>query len=106
MTGKGDDPKKSSNVNKTIGQVNGTRLSILPNPTNGNFVLNYTARENGKVVVQVTNVEGKIVLTSAEGVNKGQNIIYMQSSSAWKAGIYLITVRQGKIIQKAKLLYE
>jgi Secretion system C-terminal sorting domain len=103
--------KKSDEMTNTVAKKTGDeikdkQLIILPNPSSGNFALNYSAQEKGKVVISVTNIEGKLVFAINKSVNKGQNIIYIQSLPSWKPGIYLISVQQGKITQHGKLVYQ
>ena len=81
-------------------------LLISPNPTNGNFSLRYNAPENGTAIIRISDISGREFSVIQKPVNKGANIIYMEKMPARKAGMYMITVQQGKEIQRGKLLYQ
>jgi hypothetical protein len=80
-------------------------LQISPNPATGNFLIEYNAVNKGPVTIRFTDVNGNVVNTVYKTAEKGQNSFYMQNYPEWKAGVYLISVHQGKNIQWAKLLY-
>jgi hypothetical protein len=103
---KGNDEKKVSAAKNIVDEIKENRLVILPNPTSGSFALNYTTQENGKAVIRITDMSGKLVFTTNKNVNKGQNVIYMQTSAAWRRGVYIIVVTQDKNIQQGKLVYQ
>ncbi|TMI68367.1 MAG: T9SS type A sorting domain-containing protein, partial [Bacteroidetes bacterium] len=81
-------------------------LMIMPNPAKGNFSLDYSTSNSGKVSVRITDAEGKIVFTTDRGVSKGHIIIPVQGHSSWRPGVYFITVQQGIMIQRKKLIYQ
>jgi hypothetical protein len=81
-------------------------LVVMPNPARGNFSLDYSTSNAGKVSVRITDVEGKIVFKTDWGVNRGHTIIPVQGHSTWRPGVYFITVQQGKMIQRVKLVYQ
>ncbi len=82
------------------------RLVILPNPAKGNFSLDYSTPVNGKATIRVHDVEGKLVFTVDRGVSAGHNIIPVQGHSSWRAGVYFITVQQGDMVERKKLVYQ
>jgi hypothetical protein len=101
-----DEKNKNILANKTIDEVKDRELVILPNPSTGNFALNYIAQDEGKVLIRISNVEGKLVFATDKNVNKGENMIYLQSTPAWKPGVYLISVQQANVTQRGKLVYQ
>jgi hypothetical protein len=56
------------------------------------------------VTIKILDITGRLVHTLKEGVNKGQNIIYIQSLPKWKAGIYFITVNNNGDMKQGKLV--
>src|SRR5205085_10403723 len=70
--------KQLAENNKTE-KMAATDLLIMPNPTSGNFILNYTAIAGGKVLITITNMEGKPVYVSNNFVVKGENILHLQT---------------------------
>jgi PKD repeat protein len=89
---------------KTASEIKHEELVISPNPVTGNFSVSYSAAENGPVIIRISDISGRLVNTIHESVNRGQNIIYLQSLPAWKPGMYLISVQQANDIQHGKLI--
>jgi hypothetical protein len=81
-------------------------LVVMPNPARGNFSLDYSTSDNGKVSVRIADAEGKTVFITDRGVSKGHTIIHVQGHSSWRPGVYFITIQQGAMIQRAKLVYQ
>ncbi|HET6993913.1 MAG TPA: T9SS type A sorting domain-containing protein, partial [Chitinophagaceae bacterium] len=73
-------------------------------PASSNFSVQYDAKQSGKVTIRITDINGKLISTIHETVNKGQNIIYIQSQPSWMPGTYVITAQQGSDVQKGKLM--
>ena len=99
------DIARYSAVVKTFTDIKTEGLVIIPNPANGNFSLRYTARQNGPVIIRILDINGREISTIHEKSNKGQNIISVQSMPSWQPGVYMISVQQGKDVQRGKLLY-
>lgn len=89
---------------KTFSETKNEGLIISPNPVIGNFSVSYTALSDGLVIIRITDINGRLINIIHESVNRGQNIIYLQSISAWKPGIYLVSVQQGSAVQHGKLI--
>jgi glucose/arabinose dehydrogenase/PKD repeat protein len=89
---------------KTFSDIKSEGLVISPNPVTGNFSVSYTAADSGPVILRISDVNGKLINTIRESVNRGQNIIYLQSMPAWKSGIYLVSVQQGDDVQHGKFI--
>ncbi|MEI9811092.1 MAG: T9SS type A sorting domain-containing protein [Bacteroidota bacterium] len=81
-----------SAIIKISGETKGRDLVISPNPIIGNFSVRYNALSKGPVVIRISDINGRIVNTVHETVNKGQNLIYLQNMPTWKPGIYLLTI--------------
>jgi glucose/arabinose dehydrogenase len=93
-----------SAIVKTFSEIKSEGLVISPNPVADNFSISYVAADNGLVIIRISDIRGKLINTIHESVNRGQNIIYLQSMPAWKSGMYLVSVRQGNDIQHGKLI--
>jgi hypothetical protein len=105
-------PEKNINVSDTSGAskeatgIKGNGMTIFPNPAKGNFAIRYHAPANGQTVITVTDVEGHPVTTLYKTVTRGQNIIYLENTSSWKTGIYFVSVKQGRTVERGKLMYQ
>ncbi len=81
-------------------------FKIVPNPVAGNeFSLLYSSSEEAIVTIRINDVTGRLVHTLKEGVNKGQNVIYIKGIPGWLPGIYFVSVnskgdkKQGKLVK-------
>ncbi len=99
----GDVIRYSGTV-KTFTEIKGEGLVISPNPVTGNFTLRYIAPDFGPVTIRIRDINGRLFSVIQESVNKGQNIIYLQSIPEWTSGMYMISVQQGNDTQQAKLI--
>lgn len=79
-------------------------FKIVPNPVSGDFSLLYPSPEDGIVTIQVRDLAGRLVHTLKEGVNKGHNVIYIQSLPNWIPGVYFISVKNKEDVRQGKLL--
>ena len=79
-------------------------LKIAPNPVTGNFSLTYLSLEKDEVTIEIKDITGRQVHTLKEDVNRGQNVIYIQSSSTWNSGVYFISVQNKDEVKQAKFI--
>jgi hypothetical protein len=100
------DIVRYSAVIKVVSEAKEQEIIISPNPVTGNFSVQYSAPDNGAVIITVSDMTGRPVTTFHETVNKGQNIIYLQNRPSWKPGMYLVTVQQGNVSKRGKMLYQ
>ena len=78
---------------KTETQPQTELFKIVPNPVAGDeFSLLYSSPEDGIVTIRISDVTGRLVHTIKEGVNKGQNVIYIKGMPIWFPGIYFVSV--------------
>lgn len=99
-----DGSVKYSIIIRTEAEQQVEGLKIIPNPVAKDFSLSYSSPDDGVVTIKINDITGRLVHTLKEGVNKGQNIIYIQSLPKWKAGIYFITVNNKGEIKQGKLI--
>jgi len=80
-------------------------FKIVPNPvTSSEFSLLYSSPEEGIVTIKIDDVTGRLVHTLKEGVNKGQNVIYIKGIPGWLPGIYFVSVNNKGEIKQGKLV--
>jgi Leucine-rich repeat (LRR) protein len=72
---------------------NNSPISLYPNPAKNFTTLSFSAE--GKYLITITNVSGKILQTKTGVAIKGSNIIRLDVSK-YASGIYLLTVVDGK----------
>ncbi len=77
-------------------------ISVFPNPSNGNFEINFNTIESGKVSVFVSDIAGKIVYSNKDVVtNSGKFILDFSDKNA---GIYFCTIQTNSGVQNQKLI--
>lgn len=76
-------------------------FNIYPNPSNNNFILNYTAIRDEKINIQIVNTAGAQVKEIKCFTKKGSNKIDL-NINAVKAGIYFIKISNSDktVVQK------
>lgn len=89
----------------TDDQKNNDQMQITPNPSNGNFVVNYTSAKNQKVSVKLIDMLGQVVYTNELRVISGINPIEISVQNLTK-GIYLFEYVTEKGKQTEKLVIE
>jgi len=72
---------------------------LFPNPSNGTAYLHYKA--NGDVIIQVYDMQGKLLQSHTKGIQSGGNSIELKIE---KSGAYLIRLLNGKESQTLKWL--
>ena len=75
--------------------TNGTKLSIVPNPSNGTFTVSGTLASNldENVVMEITNLLGQVVFTNTIKANNGVVNEKVNLSSNITNGMYLVNLK-------------
>jgi glucose/arabinose dehydrogenase len=89
---------------KAVGETEKTGLKVVPNPVVGNFSLAYQSVQDDLVTIEIRDVAGKLVHSVRETVTRGHNVIYLQSSPAWNAGVYFISVKDKNETKQVKFI--
>ena len=83
-----------------------TDFSVYPNPSKGNFTIEFTSNttSNNKVKVSVYDISGRLILDT----NFENSTIFNQNINLDNAqsGIYLLTVTDGEIKETRKIVVE
>lgn len=58
---------------RLVRQVSATILTVYPNPASSHVVVDYTLGENGNTIIEMIDMQGKIVTTLLSGVAKAGN---------------------------------
>ena len=78
---------------RTMSGAENTQLRIVPNPVVANFSVIYNSLRDDKVIIQITDIAGRVIHTLRENVNSGQNVIYLQNLPSWPAGVYFLSIQ-------------
>jgi len=80
-------------------------LSLYPNPTNGEVMINFNAFDNETVAINIMDVTGKIVLTQYLGKLYTGQVSAPVDASSLPSGIYIVNVTSNSNIKRvAKLI--
>ena len=77
---------------------------IYPNPTNGNFVLNFTNNDNSEANIRILNMAGQIMLEEQVSQSAGLNTINFDISS-YNQGMYILEITTTKANGEKNLTY-
>lgn len=94
-----DLQSKNANIES---KTNGKNM-VYPNPSNGVFDIQYVSVRNGKLVVNLKDVVGKIVFEKTFTIVEGSNILHLDINN--KAdGTYFIQLFQEDRIEREKII--
>jgi hypothetical protein len=99
-----DHTVRFSVIIKVSADMKNETLVISPNPVIGNFAIRYSAADQGKAIIRITNFEGKLIATINESVHRGLNVLYVQNQPDWTSGIYFVTVQQGDELHQGRFI--
>ncbi|MGZ4072672.1 MAG: beta strand repeat-containing protein, partial [Bacteroidia bacterium] len=87
--------------------VKAITTTLYPNPTSGNFNIQYNSEIDSKLIIEMYDVEGKIVFNRTEAVVTGQNSFNYNEEEV-KKGIYFIRIldENNNISETKKLLVQ
>lgn len=96
---------KYSNVaTVTIEPEQKNNVTIFPNPVKDIMQVKVSAIKNAKVRVDIFDPSGKLVITSAATVKKGNNIITVKGVDQQPAGMYFAIIYLGEELFRQKIL--
>lgn len=89
-----------------IDEVDGASLNIYPNPTPGNFTIEYQATDNiGDFEVRVVTIDGKLVFQESKQI-AGQSYTKRFDRGEFSNGVYVIEVITGENVHHQRLIIE
>ncbi|MFM6926000.1 MAG: PQQ-dependent sugar dehydrogenase [Ferruginibacter sp.] len=101
----GSQSKFSIIVHAFSGAVNGTLLSVTPNPVTGNhFIIGSQFSQTEKITIRLVDMNGKIILTQNEQTKPGFNSFTVDCPPGIGNGIYLVELFGSDKKRNSKLL--
>lgn len=91
-------------VNTLLGDNN--NIAVAPNPTSGDAFVVIKNNQNNTASVIVTDITGKVVYQTQEGINNGINRIQIPAATISVKGVYLVKVVTGEHTQTQKLVVQ
>lgn len=91
-----------------VNGANAERISFYPNPTKGNFTVNYFSSDltSGNAQLSIVDVLGKVVYSEGVQINEGVLINDISSESLLSKGLYFVTLRTNGNAVSGKLIVE
>ncbi len=78
-------------------------FKLFPNPTSGNFNIQWNSKSNEIAQVRIVDITGKVVYQNSHAIFVGMNTLEMDSQS-WANGYYTIELKLNDNIGRIKLM--
>jgi hypothetical protein len=91
----------TTNINNTISDDND--ILIYPNPSNGDFKINYQIKQKGFVKISILSIEGKTIETLLSE-NKEQGSYSLNSTKNLDPGTYFVTIENNNNLVTKKII--
>ena len=85
-----------------------SELSLIayPNPSNGQFIVKIENEEGGKYILNITDIQGKIIEEQSLYLETGTTVVKMNPVGL-QPGVYMLQfIQNGNLLQQQKLLIE
>ncbi|MDW8159386.1 MAG: fibronectin type III domain-containing protein [Bacteroidia bacterium] len=90
---------------QTFSTQNFDNVTVYPNPSRGNFILQLEAAQQGQAYIRIVDLTGRVALENTSPIVHGLNQIPVQIER-YTPGIYILELRLGEQIFKAKIMFE
>lgn len=91
-------------VDEVMAEGTNVMINVYPNPVRGNAQFNFTMTENAKVIYQVYDITGRMVVNNELGFyTKGEHTATLSTENL-KTGSYIIRVIAGNTMSTGKFL--
>ncbi|WP_100611203.1 zinc-dependent metalloprotease [Confluentibacter lentus] len=80
-------------------------VKVFPNPNNGNFWVAFNSETNNDVTMTLFDIRGRLVFSSVYA-NLGGNFREEINPIGLKSGMYILTINDGNIATKQKIIIE
>lgn len=78
----------------SVSELSASNFNLYPNPTNGNANLEFNVNSSSKVVIEVINTLGQVVITNNLGTVTGAQKVNLESANL-ENGFYIVNVKVG-----------
>ena len=91
------------NRNVVVPSVNGKKVSIVPNPADGNFIVNYEMENAGELRISVSDIQGRILTRMQRNLPAGKASIPVNLKGIFSGTCYVKT-DDGKNVRSAGVI--
>lgn len=78
-------------------------VNAFPSPANDNINITYNLNGNSEVVINIMDIQGRVVMTATENQTEGRQFVEM-NTSALSAGTYFYSVQGGSEVMSGKFV--
>lgn len=78
-------------------------LSVFPNPSADYLMLNFFSEKPANTIIELINLEGKIIKHYDEGMTSGNHSVEINTSGI-SSGIYFLKVKSGSLLKSEKIV--
>jgi hypothetical protein len=89
-------------VSKNAVSING--ISVSPNPYSTEYNVSFTTNSEGKAMIEMIDIQGKVVATQNVSVVSGTNVLPMQETSTLNDGVYFVRITMNNETHMLKLV--
>jgi hypothetical protein len=92
-------------VSVSCGSGQNSSLSVYPNPTKGDFVIELVSDKNyANATIQLLDVTGKLMLDRLVNIDAGKNQIYNEQFNL-QVGTYIVRIVNGPVVKPLKVVF-
>jgi len=89
--------EKESNIRKAKGLLKADRLKVYPNPITNEFTIVYNGKTNGKLLVQLLSIEGKLIRNLSYDVLENEYYFFnVNGLGSQASGQYILSYKDGE----------
>ena len=86
------------------GDVSSVESSLYPNPSAGNFTVQYASAINSELIIEMYDVLGKLVFSELETIVEGENIFRYNQADLQKGSYFIRLTDQKNNMNETKIL--
>ena len=98
----GDGSVATTSVSETPYALD--NISLYPNPSNGNSVLEYSLNQQSNVEIEIYNLEGKLIRLFREGLKQEGNHQLSLPEKELEQGMYVVKIKTNTIEKSVRLI--
>jgi hypothetical protein len=93
-----------SDVVKLAAGIKNNYVEVMPNPVGDVLHLSFTSTVASKIQLTMTDMKGRTVLKKSVFIQEGNSLFHFPEMKLFSAGIYVLNVTGGEIIQNIKVI--
>lgn len=91
-------------ITSVIDNARPLKFDVYPNPTTGQLFINVGTTSSGSGLLTITDIYGKLIQSNTMSVNEGMNTINFDIETDLPQGIYIVSLKLGKLVAHQRLI--